>query len=358
MAPDDFSQGAARLGAMRLSTTLCCVLGIGGAHLARTDESVGVVHGMTISCQTNGREWGTPGFARELDRLRGLGVNWVAIHPYARIHADGRVGWGEWQPEEPPQHVAGPIADALEREVAIFVKPHLAYWGSPFDWRGAIDFEDPAERALFFDQYHAWIVAMAEVCRDADAFAIGTELDRFLKPEDEPRWRALIADVRTRTNARLTYAANWDHFERVPFWDALDAIGVQAYFPLADCEARPNVDDLTAAWEPWLERLRAVSERSGKPVVFTELGYDAQSKAACEPWVGKPWHGFGRQRHTPAEAALQQRCYEVALTMLERERDWLRGAFLWKWFVGPAPGADFVLDTPPVRNLIQARWKR
>ena len=50
----------------------------------------------------------------------------------------------------------------------------------------------------------------------------------------EAQWRALIADVREQTGAPLTYAANWTDYERVPFWDALDVIGIQAYFPLAD----------------------------------------------------------------------------------------------------------------------------
>jgi len=312
---------------------------------------------MTISCQTNGREWGTPDFARELDRLRALGANWVAIHPYARIHGDGHVGWRAWPPNEPPRHVAFPIAAARARDVGILVKPHLAYWGSPFAWRGAIDFADEGERARFFDEYHAWIVALAEAASDADAFAVGTELDRLLEPEDEPRWRALIADVRTRTDARLTYAANWADFERVPFWDALDCIGVQAYFPLTDCAVDPTEDELATAWRPWLERLRALSERTGKPVVFTELGYDAQAKAACEPWIGRPWHGYESRRHSAAEAELQRRCYAAALDVLERERDWLRGAFLWKWFVGPAPRADFVVDTPALRALLSERWR-
>ena len=35
---------------------------------------------------------------------------------------------------------------------------------------------------------------MAEACKDADAFVVGTELDKTLHREAE--WRALIADVR------------------------------------------------------------------------------------------------------------------------------------------------------------------
>ena len=47
-----------------------------------------------------------------------------------------------------------------------------------------------------------------------------------------------------------------------------------------------------------------------------------------------------------------------ALEVLERENSWLRGAFLWKWFVGPAPGANFVLDAPHTRAVLAEFWAR
>ena len=52
---------------------------------------------------------------------------------------------------------------------------------------------------------------------------------------------------------KLTYAANWDgEFEEVAFWDALDVIGVQAYFPLTE-ERVPSVTKLTQAWAPYAD---------------------------------------------------------------------------------------------------------
>ncbi len=331
---------------------------LAGSAVAASGDPPALVRGMTISCQTNGREWATPGFAAECERLAALGVTWVAIHPYARIHGHGAVTWRAWTPDSPPAHVVQPIADAQALGLAILVKPHLSYWGSPFSWRGAIDFDDPSERALFFETYTEWIVALAHAAQDADAFCVGTELDRLLEAADEPHWRALIARVREVTDARLVYAANWTDFERVPFWDALDAVGVQAYFPLTDAPD-PSEAELRAGWQAPLERLRALHAATGKPVVFTELGYDASPGAAREPWVGKPWHGFGHSAERTSgreERDLQERCLALALEVLAREREWLRGAFLWKWFVGPAPGEDFVLDTPRLTALLRARW--
>lgn len=318
--------------------------------LAISPPSAPPVRGMTISCQTYGREWGTDAFAAELDRLQALGVNWVAIHPYARISADGEVS-SRLDPSDPPRWLTRPIAEAHARGMQIMVKPHLAYWGSPFSWRGAIDFEDPAQLDRFFSSYTRWVVALAQVTQAADAFVVGTELDRLL-PHDV-RWRAVIAAVRALFPGKLTYAANWTDFARVPFWDALDAVGVQAYFPLAPAATPPSrvsSEQLLAGWAEVLPALQAVHRQTGKPVIFTELGYTDTAQAAATPWA----HG----RHGDAAAqALQRRCLETALAVLRRERAWLHGAFVWKWFPGPAPGEDFVVDTEGLRAVIQRAWR-
>lgn len=305
------------------------------------------VRGMTISCQTHGAEWGSDAFARELDELAGLGVNWIAIHPYARIHGDGRVT-SRLDPRDPPPWLTRPLAEARSRGLRLLVKPHLAYWGSPFSWRGAIEFEDPADLERFREGYRAFVLDLAEVCSGADAFCVGTELDRLVVHEDF--WRGLVADVRRRTGARLTYAANWDRVGDVPFWDELDAIGVQGYYPLVAAPgAAVDRASLERGLAEHLAGLRSLHLRTGKPVVLTELGYDDAPTAALRPW--EP-----RGRGTPADPALQQRCLEAALACLERERTWLRGAFLWKWFAGPAPGEDYVLDRPELRELLARRW--
>ena len=47
------------------------------------------IKGVTVSCQTYGWEWATPEMSRTLDELKSLGVNSIAIHPYAQIREDG-----------------------------------------------------------------------------------------------------------------------------------------------------------------------------------------------------------------------------------------------------------------------------
>lgn len=69
-------------------------------------------------------------------------------------------------------------------------------------------------------------------CRGADLFVVGTELDRTV--QDEDNWRRLIVEVRSHTLAPITFVSNWDVFEKVPFWDAPDLVGIQSYFPISD----------------------------------------------------------------------------------------------------------------------------
>lgn len=310
-----------------------------------------LVRGMTISCQTWGREWGTDGFAIELDRLRELGVNWVAIHPYAGIRGDGALEWRDLDPAAPPDWIARPIREAHARGMSILVVPHVAQWGSPWEYRGEIEFADAAAVERFFADYTRWISAVAACARGADGFAIASELDRLSGHED--RWRRVIADVRAVTDSRLTWAASWNCYRDVNFWDALDCIGIQAYFPLSTAED-PGVAELRAAWVPILSDLRALHERTGKPVVFTELGYNRSLASAREPWAYPQESGELAAR---AEA-LQVRCLSTALGAIEAESDWLRGAILWKWFVGSARRANFLMSEPAVRAAIASVWAR
>src|SRR5207249_11182135 len=55
--------------------------------------------------------------------------------------------------------------------------------------------------------------------------------------------------------------------ERVAFWDALDFVGVQAYYPLA-ATARPPADSIRAAWDGIAARLGALAHRTGRRVVL------------------------------------------------------------------------------------------
>ncbi len=316
------------------------------------DLAPGAIKGMTVSTPRGSAEWGSDEMVHTIADLETLGANWIAIHPYARIEKDGTVRWtrrDEGAVSEAPDWLRRPIEESHRRGLRILIKPHLAYWGN-FEWRGDIRFHSREQWERFFSTYEAWITEIARFSHDADAFVVGTELDLTL--EHHERWRGVIAAVREQYSGPLTYAANWDAFDRVEFWDALDLIGIQAYFPLlpepdaGEVEAL-SADDLDLAWAEIMRRVRDYSDRVGRPVIFTELGYNNSSRAPYEPW--DPEVG-GRN----ADIA-QELCMRAALEAIEAEPSVI-GAFLWKWFPGTRTPRNFAMSTPAMRRVISEYW--
>ena len=320
---------------------------VGSPRLASQGENI---NGMTVSTSRGSAEWGKDAIVGTIAELKQLGVNWISIHPYARIGRDGSVSWrrNEGDAATAPTWLRRPIEEAHRQGLKIFIKPHLGYWGN-FSWRGEIAFHTDAEWQRFFDEYRLWVAAIARFSHDADAFAVGTELDKTVGHEAD--WREVIRAVRAEYDGPLTYAANWTDYERIPFWDALDAIGVQAYFPVlegaGDDAGLPPQEAFDAGWRRIMKRMRTFSERYGKTVVFTELGYNRSARAPYEPWdyeVGGP-----------NADELQRRCMLAALEALQDEPS-VVGAFLWKWFPGDARPRDFEMSSAAMRQVISRYW--
>jgi hypothetical protein len=236
--------------------------------------------------------------------------------------------------------------------LALVLKPQIWIGGDGADqWSAHIGFDTEAGWQAWEAKYRDWALHYARLSAEIDApiFVLGAELGRSVR-EREAFWRSLIADVRAAYGGRLTYAANWyDDYEHVPFWDALDAVGIQAYFPLSDADT-PDLATLRSGWQRHLSAIESVHERTGKPVLFTELGYRDVAFAAARPWE---WP----VRRAPVDApdpALQARLYGAFFDEVWPE-PWMAGAILWKWH---PPGdrdrtGDFTPQGKPAEAVIR-----
>lgn len=212
----------------------------------------------------------------------------------------------------------------------IMLKPHI--WMSPHSsdgkWRADIQMETEADWELWFEQYTDWGLSYAKLAEELKIalFCVGTEIHQTVVQQPE-RWRELIRAVRQVYTGELTYAANWYHeIEEIAFWEELDYIGVQGYFPLTQRE-NPTLSELERGWQPHIKYLAEQHRRFKKPVLFTELGYKSCPEAGIAPWE---WNEHGA--HPPHKISLrtQARCYQAYFNTVWQE-PWLAGVHLWEW---------------------------
>lgn len=342
----------------------CSPLGA-GADAGATGRSAGVreatVAGVSVQPEERIRGVSFSAPRREmapaaLEPAASAGADWVAVIPYAFVDpADPRVAfdrerqfWGETVPG-----VAKTIEYAHASGLSVFLKPHL--WVRGQGWPGEFEPRTDAQWETFLSDYRDYILRFAEVAdsMDVEMMSVGTEVDLVALARPD-YWRALIAEVRAIYGGRLTYAANWDKYRQIEFWDALDLVGVDAYFPLTD-ESTPAVETLVEAWRPWSDELRDVARATGKPILFAEYGYRSVDGAAGRQWELPEGR---RARGLPSNGAAQAAAYE-ALFRVWWDRSWFAGGFAWKWYAG-SPSAEWITtDYSPqgkAAETVMASW--
>lgn len=297
-------------------------------------------------------EAGSDGGASSFRRLRALGVTWISIHTWDPLQRGlhDPVFAAARHPFE-TGHLDVVVKNAHDAGLAVMLKPHLEMRG--FGDAGAhnrIEMETDADWRQWFRSYEAYLLPYARAARatGVDAFCVGRELDTSVIRR-ESDWRRIIARVREAYPGPLAYSANFDTWHAVGIWDALDFIGVSAYFPLSD-RPDPPLDDLAAGWGRALGPLEEASRRYGRPVLLTEVGYPSVSEAARAPW---------REASRPADVWLQARCYDATLRALA-ERPWIVGAFFWLWERSSEPAFRDPSHTIPGKPAayVMARWYR
>jgi hypothetical protein len=295
--------------------------------------------------------------AARLAPLAELGADWISQTPFGwcpsrddpevRIAAGSRVMWGESD-----AGLAETARLARAAGIRTLLKPHLWVHGA---WVGEIRMRSEDDWQRWFHAYEEFILHYAQLAEreGMDGLAVGTELCATTGRSQD--WRRLIARVRQAYHGPLTYCANWHEAEAVEFWDAVDFVGVQAYYPLAAGE-RPSVGALRDAWQPISARLEALSRRTGRRVVFTEAGYKSLGGSLAEPWR---WDLDGA-----TDYEVQRNAYQALFESLW-DRPWFGGLFVWKWHsrlgAGMRPAGRFERDfTPqgkPALGVIRERYR-
>jgi hypothetical protein len=207
----------------------------------------------------------------------------------------------------------------------VLYKPHL--WVSHGGWPGEVEMKTEADWARWWQGYRRYVLHHAFLARwaGADLFSVGCELSKTVKREAE--WRDLIAAVRLLYPGVVTYSGNWyGDLEGVHFWDALDLIGIDSYYPLS---ASPQATraELERGAQEVAKRFAAAARRTGKRILLTEVGFAAHRGA----WLAPHTEGGETSQDDQALA------YQALFAALGRSQ-WLAGTFVWKAF--SAPGSE------------------
>jgi hypothetical protein len=286
-----------------------------------------------------------PQIAQSLAEMAEVGATWVQFTP----------AWGQ-NARNASAIARTPLTvsdDILERAIAlahnyglkVFLTPHVYL---PMEGRSLIR---PDDRGAWFTSYTVFISYYAAMAQrlGVEQFAVGSELGSI--SDDRPGWLQVIREVRARYHGTVLYAASAHEAARVPFWDALDMIGIDAYFPLS-ATSTTDVSVLQRSWEPIRAAMAEGAAKYGRKILFTEAGYTSQEGTTTRP---NDWR-LGTKPSESEQAAAYQ-----ALLATFSDQPWWEGVYWWVWNALPDDGSDHATNYSPrgkaAERVIREWWQ-
>ena len=243
------------------------------------------------------------------------------------------------------------IETLRKQKIKVMLKPQIWVWRGEFT--GLIKMDAEADWQLLENSYSKFILEFAEFAQEmnVDIFCIGTELENFI--DHRPKyWNELINEIRKVYKGKLTYAANWNEFNRTPFWDKLDYIGIDAYFPVSDSKT-PSVEECLNGWDNHKQVISEITKKYDSTVLFTEYGYRSVDYSGKEPWKSDR---NMTEVNLDAQANTTKALFETFWS-----EEWFAGGFVWKWHhnhekAGGSNNSRFTPQNKPAEVVIRTQY--
>ncbi len=287
-----------------------------------------------------------------LSPVRNIKANWITVMPFGYIPPNSaKVRYNnsyQWKGET-SEGIKQTIKLAHDQQLKVMLKPHIWMHNQ---WVGDLSFATENEWLIFEKSYREYILEFAKIAEELEVgiFAVGVEMKKsvVLRPDF---WNDLIDTVRSIYSGKLTYAANWDNYDKVSFWNKLDYIGIDAYFPVANSKT-PTYEACYAGWFSHYNAIKKLSYSQKRKVIFTEFGYRNIDYTGKEPW--------NEARNSTFNSTAQENAYKAIFTRFWGE-SWFMGGFLWKWFPnhsksGGVNNNRFTPQNKPVEQIIKAAY--
>lgn len=299
------------------------------------DRNLGGIRGITLGPIENLRHadkgYGTEASARSMVEARALGASWVSLTPFGRtwdLKPTGIDLTFETPFEENRKNVLRAVHQAHAEGLQVFLVPHL--WVETGGWRALIDPGDDAAWARWTDAYRSFLLTWAEVAAEGgvEMLSVGVELRSWVTTARAASMLAIIADVRRVYPGLLTYSANWDDVGDTAILGAIDLIGINAFYPLAEREGASPAE-LAEGGRKVAASIEALARDAGKPVVLTEVGYTTRPDPAV-----KPWEWPDGMKDVKVDERAQAEAYRALLAPFLDAR-WCAGFFVWRFYADP-----------------------
>ena len=299
-------------------------------------------------------EFNTPESDQTLTQIiRPLGANWIALIVKCNQASlsTTTIDCNTKDITATDDELAHAIHTAHQVGINVMLKPHINLV-DPTDatvGRHEINYgADQTKWQTWFDNYTHMITHYAQVAErnGAEYFVIGTELSATIGREAD--WRSLIAQIRQIYHGKITYAAlTYIEPEEIIWWDALDSIGIDAYYALT-VSNQPTLAQLQLGWEPIVTALENLSDRWQRPIIITEAGYLSIDGAARVPGY------WGLDGATDVQE--QADCYQAFFDVF-RDKPWLQGIFWWSYSTKPDQGGlndrTYTPHNKPAENILR-----
>lgn len=252
------------------------------------------------------------------------------------------------------------VRQARLSNLKIMLKPTIDLYSG--EWRANIR---PDTAGRWFRAYTAWILRFAGIANElnVEMLCVGTELITATQPQFTGAWHDIVDSIRHHYRGKLTYASNWNglaeaginepEFQQVQFWNSLDFIGIDSYYPLTVSaeEAVPSLATGESRMAGAVHAMAAVAQSAGKPIILTETGIQSVRGALASPWD----YSRGASPGATVDTTAQAYYYRVMIGAIGGQ-SWCEGMFWWNWESVPTSYAatNYTPRNKPAAGVLRA----
>lgn len=297
--------------------------------------------------------YGTAAAETSMNRIDDLGTNSTAIVTSWYMESSTGTSIAPDASRTPSDaSITTAVRRAKARGMRVFLRPMVEAKGT-YSWRGS---HQPSDVAAWFSSYRAMMTHYAKLSESLgiemlDAGSEYRSLERY-----ESEWRSVIATIRANYNGKVTYSTNIADHKTTPFWDAVDIIGIDAYFELGRGGAVPSSDEIAARWENYttldgkahryIADLEATHARYGKPVFFAEIGYPSIVDPLTQPWISTGVYSG------PEQGRALEGAFKAFIG-----KPWFKGMYVWQWYWDHTKGGpgntDQMIQNKPSEAVVK-----